>query len=128
MIKWWQIIEKILNNYQLQYRIPRVTRLDCTKLFHVVIILYHNLYHVFVCFRATQVVVDRPATAENIKVTGPGLNPKYVRANTPMTFKVDATKAAKGNLDVKMTTDKGKEKKTICFSDERVEARMTLFR
>lgn len=59
-------------------------------------------------FLRSQVVVDRPANAENIKVTGPGLNPKYIGANTPMTFKVDATKAAKGNLDVKMTTDKGK--------------------
>lgn len=62
--------------------------------------------------RATQVVVDRPATAENVKVTGAGLNPKYCRAGMPVTFKVDATKAAKGNLDVKMTTDKGKEKKS----------------
>ncbi|XP_025412899.1 filamin-A isoform X2 [Sipha flava] len=54
-----------------------------------------------------KVVVDRPATADNIKVSGPGINPKYCRANTPITFKVDATQSAKGNLDVKMSTDRG---------------------
>lgn len=52
-------------------------------------------------------MVDRPATVDNIKVTGPGINSKYCRANTPITFKVDATRCTKGNLDVKMTTDKG---------------------
>lgn len=55
----------------------------------------------------TQVVVDRPATVNNIAVSGPGVNPKYCRANTPINFKVDASKSAKGNLDVKMLTDKG---------------------
>ncbi|XP_025198820.1 filamin-A isoform X2 [Melanaphis sacchari] len=54
-----------------------------------------------------KVTVDRPASVNDIKVTGPGINPKYCRANTPITFKVDATKSAKGNLDVKMVTDKG---------------------
>lgn len=63
------------------------------------------------CF--SQVKVDRPAILNNIKVSGPGINPKYCRANTPITFKVDATQSAKGNLDVKMTTDKGKK---IVFS------------
>lgn len=55
-----------------------------------------------------QVNVDRPATVDNITVSGPGINPKYCRADTPITFKVDATKSAKGNLDVKILTDKGK--------------------
>lgn len=55
-----------------------------------------------------QVAVDRPVTVENIVVSGPGINPKYCRANTPITFKVDASQSAKGNLDVKMSTDKGK--------------------
>lgn len=55
-----------------------------------------------------QVTVDRPATTDNILVSGPGINPKYCRANTPISFNVDATKSAKGNLDVKMSTDKGK--------------------
>lgn len=55
-----------------------------------------------------QVVVDRPVAMENIVVSGPGINPKYCRANTPITFKVDASQSAKGNLDVKMSTDKGK--------------------
>ncbi|XP_022174561.1 filamin-A isoform X2 [Myzus persicae] len=54
-----------------------------------------------------KVTVDRPATVNDIKVSGPGINPKYCRANTPITFKVDASKSAKGNVDVKMVTDKG---------------------
>ncbi|VVC42331.1 Hypothetical protein CINCED_3A018391 [Cinara cedri] len=54
-----------------------------------------------------KVKVDRPVTVEDIRVTGPGINPKYCRANTPITFKVDATQTAKGNLDVKISTDKG---------------------
>lgn len=58
---------------------------------------------------SSQVEVDRPAAVNNIKVSGPGINPKYCRANTPITFKVDATQSAKGDLDVKMTTDKGKQ-------------------
>jgi filamin len=54
-----------------------------------------------------KVAVDRPVTVNDIKVSGPGINPKYCRANTPITFKVDASKSAKGNVDVKMVTDKG---------------------
>ncbi|CAH1731357.1 unnamed protein product [Aphis gossypii] len=54
-----------------------------------------------------KVTVDRPASVNDIKVSGPGINPKYCRANTPITFKVDASKSAKGNVDVKMATDKG---------------------
>ncbi|XP_008178841.1 filamin-A isoform X2 [Acyrthosiphon pisum] len=50
---------------------------------------------------------DRPATVNDIKVSGPGINPKYIRANTPITFKVDASKSAKGHVDVKMGNDKG---------------------
>jgi len=42
-------------------------------------------------------------------VSGPGINPKYIRANTPITFKVDASKSAKGKVDVKMEIDKGKK-------------------
>lgn len=62
-----------------------------------------------------QVTVDRPATVNDIKVSGPGINPKYCRANTPITFKVDASKSAKGNVDVKMVTDKGKIAWTVYF-------------
>ncbi|XP_060856189.1 filamin-A isoform X2 [Metopolophium dirhodum] len=50
---------------------------------------------------------DRPATTNDIKVSGPGINPKYIRANTPITFKVDASKSAKGHVDVKIGNDKG---------------------
>lgn len=62
-----------------------------------------------------QVAVDRPASVNDIKVSGPGINPKYCRANTPITFKVDATKSAKGNIDVKMVTDKGKITQIVLF-------------
>ncbi|XP_050427022.1 filamin-A isoform X1 [Adelges cooleyi] len=54
-----------------------------------------------------KVGVDRAANANNIVVSGHGLNPKYCRDDTPATFKIDATRAAKGNFDVKMTTDRG---------------------
>lgn len=59
-------------------------------------------------YELTKVGVDRSATVDNIRVSGPGINPKYCRANTPITFKVDASQSAKGNVDVKMLTDKGK--------------------
>jgi len=62
-----------------------------------------------------QVTVDRPASVNDIKVSGPGINPKYCRANTPITFKVDASKSAKGNVDVKMATDKGKIVQRIIY-------------
>lgn len=63
-------------------------------------------------------LVDRPASLNNIRVSGPGINPKYVRANTPIHFKVDAAQSPKGNLDVKMTTDRGeflRQKKLFIF-------------
>jgi len=81
------------------------------KVRYAAILSPDRLLHVF---GYAQVTVDRPATAaaNNVAVTGPGINPKYCRANTPVTFKVDATRcagAANGNVDVKMSTDKGKE-------------------
>lgn len=58
---------------------------------------------------------DRPATVNDIKLSGPGINPKYIRDNTPITFKVDASKSAKGKVFVSMENDKGKKTWIVLF-------------
>lgn len=49
-------------------------------------------------------VVLSPAKVENIKVYGPGLDPKNCRQGVPQTFRIDATKAGrKAPLGVSIT-------------------------
>jgi filamin len=54
-----------------------------------------------------KVPVDKNVDASLVKASGPGLDPRKCRAETPLTFKVDASKSGKAPLAVNIRSDRG---------------------
>lgn len=51
--------------------------------------------------------VDKNIDPKAVKAFGPGIDPVHCRAETPMTFKIDASKSAKAPLAVNLRSDRG---------------------
>lgn len=52
--------------------------------------------------------MDTPLGTSKVKAYGPGVDPEKVRERVPTSFKIDATEAGKGPVQVLLTSDKGK--------------------